>query len=185
MSKTKIDNRVKLIKEGNLPIIEDTVASSNCTVTTYKIDIDTYRTDFSYVSEHNVIGTDNLGWGYELFAFPKGNIMTMLAYINLSVTPDGATTDILDFGLGTKVAVGAIANLTGDVEFENIVTGFTTTTLGGAATKTTQVFKNCENDTKDGSGTAKKVYANFATSTSVTAYNADIVFSGTLIWKKI
>lgn len=78
----------------------------------------------------------NLGVGYKIYDFPTGQIVVRSASFKaVALTAgDAATkTDTPDVGLGTTVASGAVAVLSGTAAFENILTGQTATNCNGAA----------------------------------------------------
>lgn len=91
-----------------------------------------------------IAGGASLGLGKKLYTFPEGPIV--INFITMSValtqTEDNITADTPEVGLGTVVASGAVAVLSGTATFENLLTG--------------QVAADC-----DGTPTVKTVVANF------------------------
>ena len=68
----------------------------------------------------------DLGGGSLLYTFPAGRCLITHAYTNLDWEGSEAVkADTPEVGLGVKVATGAVAVLSGDADFENILTGQT------------------------------------------------------------
>lgn len=77
----------------------------------------------------------NLGVGNEIYAFPDGVQLHEVSYFSLSLTAAG-TAVTTDTGIGSVVASGAVAVLSGTATFEDYVTGqgVPTASGGGAVT---------------------------------------------------
>lgn len=83
-----------------------------------------------------IAGGANLGLGVLLYTLPAGAKLIKSAYMSVALTAaDGnIDADTPDVGLGTVVASGAVAVLSGTATFENIVTGQTAADCAGTAT---------------------------------------------------
>jgi len=89
-----------------------------------------------------IAGGADLGVGRLLYTFPAGVIRIISAYFDgvaITQSEGNITADTPDVGLGTTIASGAVAVLSGTAAFENILTGQTfddcdgTGELAGAA----------------------------------------------------
>lgn len=82
-----------------------------------------------------IAGGANLGVGRLLYTFPAGVIRVHNAYMSLAITQSqgNITADTPDGGLGTVIASGAVALLSGTATFENILTGQTFNDCNGTA----------------------------------------------------
>lgn len=83
-----------------------------------------------------IAGGANLGVGKLIYTFPAGEIVIESAYMSIALTAaDGnIDADTPDVGLGTVIASGVVAVLSGTATFENIITGQTATNCTGTAT---------------------------------------------------
>lgn len=83
-----------------------------------------------------IAGGANLGVGRLLYTFPAGAIRVTSSQINVSITQTqgNINADTPDVGLGTTIASGAVALLSGTAAFENILTGQTAADCNGTAT---------------------------------------------------
>lgn len=74
-----------------------------------------------------IAGGASLGVGRLLYTLPAGAIRIHGAHMSLSIkqTQGNITADTPDGGLGTVIASGAVALLSGTATFENILTGQT------------------------------------------------------------
>jgi len=87
-----------------------------------------------------IAGGANLGLGTLMYTLPAGAHVINSAYMSMALTAaDGnIDADTPDVGIGTVVASGAVAVLSGTATFENIITGQTATNCTGTASiKTT------------------------------------------------
>lgn len=85
-----------------------------------------------------IAGGANLAVGRLLYTFPAGVVRIISAYFNdVAITQkDGnITADTPDVGLGTTIASGAVAVLSGTAAFENVLTGQTFSNCDGTGTK--------------------------------------------------
>lgn len=101
-------------------------------------------------------GAANLAFGKQLYTFPSGKIAVVSAVIDVKLQGGGVVdADTPDVGLGSVVASGAVALLSGTATFENILTGQTATNCSGTAIKAVR---------QEGYGatTASSVYLNVA-----------------------
>ena len=84
-----------------------------------------------------IAGGANLGVGRLIYTFPAGKIrINTAAFTGVAITQtDGnITADTPDVGLGTVIASGAVAVLSGTATFENILTGQTFADCNGTGT---------------------------------------------------
>lgn len=72
-----------------------------------------------------IAGGANLGVGVLAYTFPAGRIVIHASSIDLAIqqTEENITADTPEIGLGTTIASGAVAVLSGTAAFENILTG--------------------------------------------------------------
>lgn len=86
-----------------------------------------------------IAGGASLGLGKLLYTLPAGAIIVEAAHMTASIkqTQGNITADTPDVGLGTTVASGAVAVLSGTAAFENILTGQTAADCDGTATVAT------------------------------------------------
>lgn len=79
-------------------------------------------------------GAASLGFGKLMYTLPAGACIVKASKFNLSLQGTGTVnTDTPDVGLGTVVASGAVAVLSGTATFENIMTGQTFNDCNGTA----------------------------------------------------
>ncbi|HAH11513.1 MAG TPA: hypothetical protein DCL48_15575 [Alphaproteobacteria bacterium] len=85
-----------------------------------------------------IAGGANLGVGRKIFTFPSGAIKVIGSSISVALkqTQGNVTADTPDLGLGTTIASGAVALLSGTAAFENVLTGQTVTNCNGSVTST-------------------------------------------------
>lgn len=90
---------------------------------------------FSAKAVAAVAGAADEGIGVLMYTFPAGNILVRAAYMSIALgdTADLIDADTPDGGLGTTVASGAVALLSGTAAFENILTGQTFNDVNGTA----------------------------------------------------
>lgn len=88
-----------------------------------------------------IAGGANLGVGRLLYTFPAGEIIVHAASMSVAIkqTQGNITADTPDVGLGTVIASGAVALLSGTATFENILTGQTAADCDGTATVKTVI----------------------------------------------
>lgn len=88
-----------------------------------------------------IAGGANLGVGKLLYTFPAGAIIIDAAYMSIAITQTqgNITADTPDVGLGTVIASGAVAVLSGTATFEDILTGQTAADCNGTATVKTAI----------------------------------------------
>lgn len=82
-----------------------------------------------------IAGGADLGLGKLMYTLPAGAHLIKSAYMSMALTAaDGnIDADTPDVGVGTVVASGAVAVLSGTGTFENIITGQTATDCAGTA----------------------------------------------------
>lgn len=100
-------------------------------------DKNTHRTVLRIQSTLGAIaGGASLGLGKLLYTFPAGEIIVRAASMSMAIkqTQGNINADTPDVGLGTVVASGAVALLSGTATFENILTGQTAADCNGTAT---------------------------------------------------
>ena len=84
-----------------------------------------------------IAGGASLGVGRLLYTFPAGDIRILTAaFKNVAITQSegNISADTPDVGVGTVIASGAVAVLSGTATFENILTGQTFADCDGTAT---------------------------------------------------
>ena len=140
----------------------------------------------SKIDSHAVGDNAALAGGYLLYTFPAGVIVVDYAYMSMGLTAASpeADDDTPDVGLGTVIASGSVAVLSGTKTFEDIITGQTATDADGTATVKTAI-------PTDGtplvieSGGAHTVHFNIADTwadTTGTDLTADIAGTVVLAW---
>ncbi len=83
-----------------------------------------------------IAGGANLGVGCLLYTLPAGVIRVVSVYLDgvaITQSEGNITADTPDVGLGTTIASGAVAVLSGTAAFENVLTGQTFTDCDGTA----------------------------------------------------
>jgi len=144
-----------------------------------------YGDKYSHVSVITVtefaqaVAAASLGFGKKIYDFPEGLVKCKRAVLDVTMTA-ATSTDVGEIGLGTVVAVGAVATLGGTATFEDIVDGFANTAPASGGGDT-QAGKECEAGQLDGTSTAKDLFLNFAAAWTPTE---DVTISGTvtLFW---
>ena len=112
-------------------------AGTNCTVEEHG---DVYRRTsvitLSNVTLPAIAGGANLAVGMLVYTLPAGEAVIRDASMSVAIQQvDGnITADTPDVGLGTTIASGAVAVLSGTAAFENILTGQTASDCNGTAT---------------------------------------------------
>lgn len=110
------------------------------------VDVVEYGGARSHTTELNIqstlgaiAGGANLGLGKLLYTFPAGAILIESSYMSIAIqeTQGNITADTPDVGLGTTVASGAVALLSGTAAFENVLTGQTAADCDGTPTVAT------------------------------------------------
>jgi hypothetical protein len=122
--------------------------------------------------------------GSLIYTFPAGALYVNNAYMALKVTnAEHIANNAAELGLGTAVATGAVAVLSGNAGFENILTGLASYELG-----TVGISQDICNSTagtgglRIGSGNPHTVFANIASTWANTAGLAlDADLEGTVI----
>lgn len=114
------------------------------TITVNETGVDSEHVTTIDIANLSLITTTNAskGDGKLLYTFPAGNIIVKSCSMALGIIGTAAlnVADTPDLGLGTVVASGAVAVLSGTATFENIMTGQTvsacdnTVTLAGVDT---------------------------------------------------
>lgn len=80
-------------------------------------------------------GAANEGFGALLYTLTGANVIINACYMSVALTCTGTVTaDTPDVGIGTTVASGAIAVLSANPLFENVLTGQTAADVNGTAT---------------------------------------------------
>lgn len=131
---------VAKFKDGLETSINVGTAGTNTTVTEFG-DGHTNTAVITLSSVANIIGDNvSLAKGNLIYTLPAGALLVNSAYMSVAITltTGTPTTDAPDVGIGTVIAVGAIATLTTGT-FENIITGQTATDIAGTATVKTAI----------------------------------------------
>lgn len=83
-----------------------------------------------------IAGGANLGVGKLIYTLPAGAVMVRAAYMSVAITQTqgNINADTPDVGLGTTIASGVVALLSGTAAFENVMTGQTAANCTGTAT---------------------------------------------------
>ncbi len=83
-----------------------------------------------------IAGGANLGVGKLIYTFPAGSVRVKASYMSVVIqqTQGNITADTPEVGLGTVIASGAVAVLSGTATFENIITGQVAADCDGTAT---------------------------------------------------
>ncbi len=83
-----------------------------------------------------IAGGANLGVGKLLYTFPAGEIVINSSYISMAITQTqgNITADTPVVGLGTTIASGAVAVLSGTAAFEHVMAGQVAANCSGTAT---------------------------------------------------
>lgn len=162
-----------------------TPAEYASTVQTFSEDGINFKSIISIKEFSKAISSDAaLGFGQKILDFPTGVIKIEDALLSLNLsTPTGLSATAGEIGLGTVVASGAVAVLSGTSTFEDVLTGKTISNLvaGTPATETTSAATGA---IFDGSSTAKDLYVNIASTWDQTAAES-ITISGTatVFWR--
>lgn len=125
------------------PPFADITKGTVATPATGTLSVKEYGGDGFHITEITIddlslivpVAAANLGSGKLLYTLPAGNIVIKSAAMNLGITGTGSTNaaDTPDLGIGTVVATGAVAVLSGTATFENIMTGQTVSACNGTA----------------------------------------------------
>jgi len=88
-----------------------------------------------------IAGGAALAIGKLLYTLPAGACVVSFPYISLGITQTqgNINADTPDVGLGTTIASGAVATLSGTAAFENIMTGQTAANCTGTPTVNTSI----------------------------------------------
>jgi hypothetical protein len=83
-----------------------------------------------------IAGGANLGVGKLIYTFPAGAIVINSSYMSVAITQTqgNITADTPEIGLGTVIASGAVAVLSGTATFEDVLTGQVAADCNGTAT---------------------------------------------------
>lgn len=112
-----------------------TVVPATGTVVANETGVDSHRITTIDIADLSLIVTTNAnkGDGKLIYTFPAGNIIVKRATIALGIEGTAAlnVADTPDLGIGTVVATGAVAVLSGTATFENILTGQTVSACDG------------------------------------------------------
>jgi len=105
------------------------------TITVNETGVDSSRITTIDIADLSLIVTTNAnkGDGKLLYTLPAGDIIIKSASIALGIDGTGSANaaDTPDLGLGTVVASGSVAVLSGTATFENIMTGQTVSACDG------------------------------------------------------
>lgn len=138
-----------------------TVVPATGTVVANETGVDSHRITTIDIANLNLITTTNAnkGDGKLIYTLPAGNIIIKRATIALGITGTGSANaaDTPDLGLGTVVASGAVAVLSGTATFENILTGQTVSACDG-----TLVLNSVATTLAIASSAAHSIYLNIA-----------------------
>jgi len=166
-----------------------TVTTSTTTTASERVGINGVRqTRLTLTSFALGNGDDNtaLGIGAKVYTFPAGDIMIINSWAAGLFIPAVLYTNVLDAGIGTVIASGAVSVLGGTATFENIIGGTASAAqapAGGAwAATTNSVVGNGGNPNfLMATGAVHDIFLNAAgTWTNVAAAGA-VVFTGTIV----
>ncbi len=128
-----------------------------------------------------------LGIGNKIFTFPAGAHLHHVSYMSLGLTAAG-TTNTPNLGVGSVIATGAIAVLSGTATFQDYITGQTAPDLaGGVVAKTSVATAGALTGISvNESGSVKDVFLN-AAATWAANNTANLTATGTvtLRWTKL
>jgi hypothetical protein len=138
------------------------------------------KTTFTIAAFTQAVTNAALGWGKQLYVFPKGVIKIQNVQCNLTMSAP-TNTNVGVVGMGTVVASGAVAVLSGTSTFVDVVSGQATGALSVAGT-VTKATAAATAGLLDGSTTAKNLFLNFA-GTQTAAENVTISGTVTIDWE--
>lgn len=133
-----------------------------------------------------IAGGANLGIGKLLYTFPVGVQVVEVAYMNVAITGAAAIqADTPEVGIGTVIASGAVAVLSGTATFENILTGQVAADCNGTPTvKTTIPTANVPFIVE--AGDAKTLYLNVADGWAAGGdAAAELTGDVTIVWRSV
>ena len=166
---------------GNTMVTAGDFASE---ITNYSVDGINFKSIISVKQFTKNISADAaLAFGQKIAIFPKGiiKVKDILLDANLS-TPTGLSSTAGEIGLGTVVGSGAVAVLSGTATFEDILTGQTMSNLV-AGTPNDETAQVDTDGILDGSGTAKSMFLNVASTWNQTAAeDVTIDATATVFW---
>jgi hypothetical protein len=89
-----------------------------------------------------IAGGANLAIGKLIYTLPAGACVVAIPYMSIAITQTqgNINADTPDVGMGTTIASGAVALLSGTAAFENIMTGQTAANCTGTATVNTSIL---------------------------------------------
>lgn len=124
-----------------------------------------------------IAGGASLGVGKLIYTLPAGAVRIKATYMNVLIqqTDGNITADTPDVGIGTTIASGAVAVLSGTAAFENILTGQTAADCDGTAT-----VKNLGTELIVATGDNHTVYLNVADGWAASG-DAAAVLQGTVV----
>jgi hypothetical protein len=125
-----------------------------------------------------IAGGASLGLGKKIYDLPAGACIIDSAYMSIAITQTQGhiTADTPEIGLGTVVASGAVAVLSGTATFENILTGQVAADCDGTATVKTVADQVLVVET----GSAHSVYLNVADGWAASG-DAAALLTGTVV----
>ena len=134
------------------------------------------------VTNQAIAGGAALGVGNLIYTFKAGEVQVDAAYMSVAFTAlDGnIDADTPEVGLGTVIASGAVAILSGTATFENIITGQVATDCSGTAT----VFSGVPTAAvplKIATASAHTVYLNWADTWAASGEAAGSTITGDVI----
>lgn len=148
-----------------------------CTIKKLTINVNEFKKAIS--------GDAALGFGQKIWDFHEAEVAIVGARMNVNLTaPDGLGSTAGEIGLGTVVASGAVAVLSGTATFEDILTGHTVSNLtkSGSDTNNEVAVDGIVAGSLDGTTTAKDVFLNYASTFDQTAAE-ELTISGTVeLW---
>ena len=135
-----------------------------------------------------IAGAANQATGALIYTFPAGVHVHEVTYMSIGVVGDLAVqADTPDLGIGSVVAAGAVAVLSGTATFEDYITGQTMTNVSGTASvaMTTATAGALTGISLNAAASAKTLYLNIANGWA--AASAALLASGTVVlkWNKI
>lgn len=114
---------------GAIPVLSGLTVAEYGNETTHKTVL-----TFANAAVGSPLSAANLGFGTLIYTLPAGACLVKASKLDLALQGTGTVdADTPDVGLGTVVASGAVAVLSGTATFENILTGQTFNDCNGTA----------------------------------------------------
>lgn len=178
-----MDNtRITMKNKVNASLEQQIIPASDVTVQTSSSDGVVHRTVFTVAQVTQAVTSANLAWGIKLGTLPIGRIAILLVGLALDYECSVSNTEQADIGVGTTVAAGVAATLSGTTAFEDCLDGQTATAFNDTTEVNYVVQAIGELDTKDGTSTARDLFLNIASANSGITGNLLVAGTVTVIW---